>query len=241
MNNSSSCESNQIQQNKDIPAKLNEPTLIKPKKQLNISSFMLKRKDAPSDSSNDNGMTDKDLGHLKKKLKPNELNEVKFIEEVQLESSQHSNKINKHIIKIDIERNVSQSKNVQQELCNSEDIESADDKEIVPEHLRNKYLKTYKFLKFDSETNKICCSWCHKRGFINALSKGKKYLFDKTIMQHIPISEHVLSSELEFGPSQTEKGQQTLDAMLNSRENIAHKEFIPLFKNFFSWPKRTLL
>ena len=51
--------------------------------------------------------------------------------------------------------------------------------ELLPEKLRRKYLSTYKFLSYESMIRKLYCDWCKKAGFINTLSKGKKYPLER--------------------------------------------------------------
>ena len=121
----------------------------------------------------------------------------------------------------------------------SEDPESDQDGEVLSEDLRKKYRNTYKFLDYDDETKKIYCSWCRKRGFFNALSRGKKFLFDKTIVQHIAINQHSISAKLELG-SEREKGQQSLDDMMRPKLNIEDKDLVPLFRNVYFLAKENI-
>ena len=94
--------------------------------------------------------------------------------------------------------------------------------EILPENLRTKYLSTYKFLSYESMIKKLYCSWCKKAGFINALSKGKKYPLDKTIMQHIEIRHHKLATKFEIRPKD-EKNQLKISHLFNLKEKYLIK------------------
>ena len=79
-----------------------------------------------------------------------------------------------------------------------DDMESENESgltELLPENFRTKYQSTYRFLSYESMIRKLYCDWSKKAGFINALSKGKKYALDKT-MQHIEIKHHKLATEI---------------------------------------------
>ena len=61
---------------------------------------------------------------------------------------------------------------------------------------------------------KFYCDQCKKAGFINALSNGKKYPLDKTIMQYIEIKHHKLATDIEIRPK-VEKNQLQMSHLFN--------------------------
>ena len=113
-----------------------------------------------------------------------------------------------------------------------EDENKEDKKEIeINDELRRKYLKNYNFLAYDATTKLLFCQLCRSHNFNdNVLAKGKLYIRDTHIDQHILIKDH---KQAVMNELMKQNKHNQIESFLNPKLSLKDEELMPLFRNIF--------